>query len=59
MKEWVFMLLRSYRNEIETVKREEIPFSSRIVPRDPYIMLLELDWKEGRNGFLRRFQQLR
>ena len=28
-----FQQLRSYRDEIETRNREEIPYSSRIVPR--------------------------
>ena len=35
-RNWVlrrFQQLRSYRDEIETRNREEIPYSSRIVPR--------------------------
>ena len=35
-RNWVlrrFQQLRSYRDEIETCNREEIPYSSRIVPR--------------------------
>ena len=35
-KEWIlrrFQKLSSYRNEIETRNREEIPLSSQIVPR--------------------------
>ena len=35
-RNWVlrrFQQLRSYRDEIETQNREEIPYSSRIVPR--------------------------